>query len=229
MSQDGTRSLAHDRLAEQFDDLMNEYDVNRRLEVLIDEFLQDVDLNDKLVLDAGCGTGRGSLWLKRRGARVVALDIGYNLVKCAQKRCQCDTLAASVLSLPFGDNIFDVVFSTEVIEHTPSPLSAVLEMYRVLKPGGRLILSTPNWLWNFPVRLASRVGLRPYEGFENFVKPAELRGTLEKRGGRVIAHKGIHLFPFQFTTIQSLLRRLDVYGELLLPIMINQCIHCIKP
>lgn len=223
------KSLTHDRLADQFDELMNEYDVNRRLEVLIDEFLQSVDLNGKRVLEAGCGTGRGSQQLVRRGASVFALDIGFNLVKYTHQHCLCDVLVGSILSLPFPTGFFDVVFSTEVIEHTPDPLQAVLEMYRVLKPGGHLVLSTPNWLWQLPVRLASAVGLRPYKGFENFVKPSQLQQTLTDAGAQIVTHTGIHLLPFQLVFIQPILRRLDKYGARLLPIMINQCLHSTKP
>ena len=223
------KSLTHDRLADQFDRLMNAYDVNRRLAVLIDEFLQDVDLAGKRVLEAGCGTGRGSERLVQAGALVSALDIGFNLARFTRQRCACAAVVGSVLDLPFPDDVFDVVFSTEVIEHTPDPLQAVLEMYRVVKPGGHLVVSTPNWLWQLPVRAASAVGLRPYNGFENFVKPAQLRHTLTHAGGQIIAHKGIHLLPFQITAIQPLLRQLDNFGTFLLPLMINQCIHCLKP
>ena len=223
------KSLTHDRLTDTFDELMNEYDVNRRLEVLIDEFLQMVNLKDRLILEAGCGTGRGSQRLSSYGARVFALDIGFNLVDYTRQRCQCEPTVASILSLPFPDNIFDVVFSTEVVEHTPDPLQAVLEMYRILKPGGHLVLSTPNWLWQAPVRLASVMRLRPYAGFENFIKPSQLRQILTNVGGIIIAHKGIHLLPFQMTFAHFLLRKLDDYGHILLPVMINQCLHCIKP
>jgi 2-polyprenyl-3-methyl-5-hydroxy-6-metoxy-1,4-benzoquinol methylase len=223
------KSLAHERPVGEFDGLMNEYDVSRRLEVLIDEFLQDEPLRDKLVLDAGCGTGRGSQRLSSEGARVIALDIGIGLVYHTLTRCECEPAVANVLQLPFPDDTFDVVLSTEVIEHTPSPLTAVLELYRVLRPGGHLTLSTPNWLWQLPVRLASALRLRPYDGYENFVKPSQLRAVLEHAGGKVIDHRGIHLWPFQLTYAHSLLRKIDKHGRYLLPIMINQCVHCIKP
>ncbi len=223
------KSLTHDRLTDQFDGLMNEYDINRRLDVLINEFLKTIEMKDRLVLEAGCGTGRGSARLSSLGANVIALDIGMNLVNYTRQHCQCEPTVASVLALPFPNNTFDVVFSTEVIEHTPNPLQSVLEMYRTLKPGGHLVLSTPNWLWQAPVRLASAMKLRPYNGFENFVKPIDLRQTLISANGNVVAHKGVHLLPFQLTPIHPLLRKLDDYGDVLLPIMINQCIHCIKP
>lgn len=223
------KALAHDRLVDEFDALMNEYDVKRRLEVLIDEFLQYEDLCGKLTLDAGSGTGHGSRRLSDKGAWVVSIDIGFNLVHRTRRRCKCAPTVASVLHLPFADNTFDIVFSSEVIEHTPFPLIAAAELYRVLKPGGHMILSTPNWAWQLPVRLASALRLRPYDGFENFVKPARLRGVLEEAGCQIVKHKGIHLLPFQLSFAQSLLRRIDDYGHFLLPIMINQCLHCTKP
>jgi 2-polyprenyl-3-methyl-5-hydroxy-6-metoxy-1,4-benzoquinol methylase len=229
MSEINQRQLAHDRIADRFDDLMNEYDVARRLQTLIEEFLADVDLSGLLVLDAGCGTGRGTQALANQRADMVSLDLGFNLVKYTAARFTTRPLAGSVIDLPFADDSFDVVFSTEVIEHTPDPLAAAAEMYRVLKPGGHLVLSTPGWLWQFPVRLASWLKVRPYDGLENFVKAGDLRGRLAGLGAEVVKHKGIHLLPFQLGFLHPFLRYTDRFGEMLLPVMINQCIHCRKP
>jgi 2-polyprenyl-6-hydroxyphenyl methylase / 3-demethylubiquinone-9 3-methyltransferase len=226
---EASRALAHDRLADEFDTLMNEYDIRRRLEVLIDSFLSEVDLTDRMALDAGCGTGRGAERLAQRGARVTAIDIGPHLVRAAVRRSGCHAAQASILQLPFPASSFDVVFSTEVIEHTPAPLEAVQELYRVVKPGGHLVLSTPNWLWQWPVRAASRLRLRPYAGYENFVTPAALRKALADAGARIIDHTGLHLLPFQVQALQPLDRQLDRYGRRLLPLTINQCLHCQKP
>jgi 2-polyprenyl-3-methyl-5-hydroxy-6-metoxy-1,4-benzoquinol methylase len=156
------RMLAHDRLADRFDELMNERrDAARRRP------RQRVSRGGRSPrptgLDAGCGTGRATAALAGRGADVVAIDLGERLVARTRLRCACRPLVGSVMVLPFPDATFDVVLSTEVIEHVPDPALAVKEFARVLKPGGHLVLSTPNRFWQGPVRLASAIGLRPYD------------------------------------------------------------------
>lgn len=224
------REQAHERIAERFDAVMNRYDLERRLSVLIDGLLGDIDLTGKLALDGGAGTGHAAARLALRGARVVACDIGATLLRITRNRCpSCHAVNGDLLRLPFAENAFDIVFSTEAIEHTAQPLAAASELYRVLKPGGRLVLSTPNLAWLWAVRLSNRLGLRPYDGLENFVAPRALRTHFEQAGGRIIKHTGVHLLPFQLTPLQPLLRRLDKHGERLLPLMINQCISVEKP
>jgi 2-polyprenyl-6-hydroxyphenyl methylase/3-demethylubiquinone-9 3-methyltransferase len=90
------------------------------------------------------------------------------------------------------------------------------------------VLSTPNWLWQLPVRLASRLKLRPYDGLENFMSPGALRRAVTQGGLSLARHKGIHLLPFQFAFLWPALRGLDRFGGALLPLMINQCIHATK-
>lgn len=222
------RELTHDRLADSFDAVMNPYDVGRRMEVLVNDFLGEVALEGKLVLDGGCGTGRATAALAARGAKVVPLDLGFRLASYVKARYPSRPVNGNLLSLPFADGSFDVVVSSEAIEHTPDPGAAVAELCRVLKPGGHLVLSTPNWLWQFPVRLASSLKLRPYDGLENFMRPSLLRERIERAGLTVIDHRGIHLLPFQVKALWPLLRVLDRFGRPLLPLMINQCVHAAK-
>lgn len=223
------QSLTHDRLVGQTEEFGHPYDTQRRLEVLIDEFLGAKDLRNVLVLDGGCGAGQGTERLIERGARVIGLDYGPNLARVTQERYGAPTLVGSVLRLPFADGQFEIVYSSEVIEHTPDPLQAAHEFYRVLAPGGELVLSTPNWVWQIPVRVASTLGMRPYDGLENFVWSRRLREALEAKGATILAHRGIHLLPFQIPKITPLLRQLDTFGTAFLPLMVNQAIHCQKP
>jgi 2-polyprenyl-6-hydroxyphenyl methylase/3-demethylubiquinone-9 3-methyltransferase len=225
---DRSRELTHDRLTDRFDELMDDYDLGRRTEVLVDRFLGD-GLRDRLVLDAGCGVGGITRALVARGARVVALDIGPKLAAETRARCGCAAVVGTLSATGFRSGSFDVVVSSEAVEHTPDPRRAVVELYRLVRPGGALVISMPNRLWQAPVRAASAIGLRPYDGYENFLWPSELRRALESAGATVIEHRGIHLWPFQIAPLRRASRWVDRFGRALLPLMINQCLHCVKP
>lgn len=84
--------------------------------------------------------------------------------------------------------------------------------------------------WGHPMPLTeeSILRLRPYDGFENFNKPVILRRHIEGLGGRILEHRGIHLFHFQFKFFNEANRYFDQFGEFLLPVMINQAIFCQK-
>lgn len=230
MPEPGSRDkeLTHERLTARFDELMHDYDLGRRVETLVDDFLGG-DLRGKSVLDAGCGVGGLTKTLVARGARVVALDIGPTLAATTRQRCACAAVVGTLSSIGLCTNSFDVVFSTEAIEHTPDPRQSVTELYRLVKPGGHLAITTPNRLWQAPVRAASALGLRPYDGYENFLWPSELRRTLAGAGAEILDHRGLHLWPFQLSLLHGASRWVDRFGAALLPLMINQCIHCRKP
>jgi 2-polyprenyl-3-methyl-5-hydroxy-6-metoxy-1,4-benzoquinol methylase len=222
------KELAHDRLTERFDELMDEYDLGRRTDLLVDRFLGG-NLRGKRVLDAGCGVGGVTRALVAGGARVVALDIGRKLAAETRARCGCDAVVGTLDATGFASASFDIVLSSEAIEHTPDPRGSAIELYRLVKPGGALVLSMPNRLWQAPVRAASALGLRPYDGYENFLWPRQLRQALERAGAEIVEHRGLHLWPFQIKGLRPLSRWVDRFGVSLLPLMINQCLHCRKP
>jgi 2-polyprenyl-3-methyl-5-hydroxy-6-metoxy-1,4-benzoquinol methylase len=225
---DRARELTHDRLAARFDELMDDYDLSRRTELLVDRFLGE-SIRGKLVLDAGCGVGGITQALVRKGARVVAVDIGPKLAAETRARCGCAAVVGTLLALGFASESFDAVLSSEAVEHTPDPKRSIVELYRLVKPGGSLVLSMPNRLWQAPVRAASAIGLRPYDGYENFLWPGQVRRALESAGARIVEHRGIHLWPFQLRPLRPASRWMDRFGVTLLPAMINQCVHAVKP
>jgi SAM-dependent methyltransferase len=97
------------------------------------------------VLDAGCGR---SLFTEIRPSwpfRIVASDVDLDLID-GRARLFPDVrwLVAGAHPLPFRDGVFDAVFAGELIEHLPDPRPGVREFARVLRPGGALILTTPN-------------------------------------------------------------------------------------
>jgi SAM-dependent methyltransferase len=100
------------------------------------------------ILDAGCGAGKFfRMGLARQlGCHVVGADLGQNL----RKNSAIDSaVRANLKTQPFANNSFDVVNCRLVIEHLDAPKAALQEFHRVLKPGGRLAIFTPNLLHYF--------------------------------------------------------------------------------
>jgi len=115
------------------------------------------------VLDVGAGFGRHAYELARQGMRVAALDFAAGEVQGTK-----DTFAAMVAAgeipaerfvgvlrgdatrLPFADDSFDVVITSEVLEHIQNDVAAIAEMVRILRPGGAFAATVPTW---FPEKI----------------------------------------------------------------------------
>lgn len=109
------------------------------------------------VLDLGAGFGRHAFETARRGGHVIATDLALDEV-----RGTLETLAAMILdgevpegvtvsclqadglAMPFADASFDRIIVSEVLEHVPDDLSVLNELFRLLKPGGRLAATVPS-------------------------------------------------------------------------------------
>ena len=216
---------AHELLGDEFERALSTYDTRRRLEVLIDEFLPDSLVKGKTALDVGCGLGYFSERLVKRGASVLGCDVGPGLVERTRRRAGCETVVADALRLTeqFGPDRFDLVVSSECIEHTPDPQRALTEMVAVLRPGGYLAVSTPNVVWSPVVRLATAIGARPFDGLENFSSWASVRRALQGAGAAIVEERGLHLFPFQLP-LPTLSTWCDRHLQPLRGIMINICV-----
>lgn len=103
---------------------------------------------DLFTLDCGCGTGH-NLNLLRHYGRAVGIDITYSGVQYASSRGDRQVAQASATDLPFSQRQFDLVTSFDVIYALPDELekAAVAEMFRVLKPGGHLVLNVAALPW----------------------------------------------------------------------------------
>ena len=101
---------------------------------------------DLAILDAGCGTGGNALFLRRYG-RVVAVDLAAEAVLLSAARLPGALMRASVLELPVGDERFDLATSFDVLYHraVPDERAALAETWRVLRPGGRLLIRLPAY------------------------------------------------------------------------------------
>jgi SAM-dependent methyltransferase len=102
------------------------------------------DLNGRRVLDAGCGSGPLSAALRAKGAVVTGFDSSPAMVELARRRLGDDAdvhVADISRPLPFADGVFDDVVVSLVLHYLRDWTTPLAELRRVLKPGGRLLLS----------------------------------------------------------------------------------------
>ncbi|HYW40730.1 MAG TPA: class I SAM-dependent methyltransferase [Terriglobales bacterium] len=113
------------------------------------------------VLDIGCGTGHLAGELMRRGYEAWGVDFSDAMVRYAREHYDADRFqVGDIERIPFPDNSFDGVMSLGVMEYLSADEPALREMWRVLKPGGRAVITTPSSICPFYYmdRAAVKVG-----------------------------------------------------------------------
>lgn len=114
------------------------------------------------MLDIGCASGEWSEYWKNKGWDVYGVDVNETNVSLAQKKgvnaLVCDLSQNS--PLPYDDNSMDFIFAGEIIEHLVDTDRFIVELHRVLKVGGKAIITTPN-LVSFENRLRIFFGIYP--------------------------------------------------------------------
>lgn len=106
-----------------------------------DRYVKKHNIDNKIVLDVGCGYGRVLEQIANRIKEGYGCDFAPGNINMDR----IHMIKADVtINLPFTDDSFDVVICREVIEHLTNPYDCLKEMYRVIKPEGELILTTPN-------------------------------------------------------------------------------------
>lgn len=164
-----------------------QFRITRILKLLAEEIkTQDRPYN---LLDIGCGSGEISKQIANLGFRVYGIDISRRAIKTAKNRGIIAIVGDITNIFPFKDGFFDYVFAGEVIEHLFDVRHFLLETNRVLKPDGKLLLTTPN-LANLSDRIRLLIGENPRQ-----VTPV---------------HKFLHLHIRPFT-FKSLRRTFDLY------------------
>lgn len=167
-------------------------------------------------LDAGCGQGRHSLELLRRGCRPCALDLNpddlrytrYLLVDVARQQHAARpgsrpedypplpfvVLRGNAQRLPFPDASFDRVLCSEVLEHVPDPRQAAAELVRVLRPGGLLAVSVPTPVTEWGYRYSSDDYFNSPGGHVRIFAFGSLRRLLAAEGLEVVDLHFEHAF-----------------------------------
>ncbi|MGW5646692.1 methyltransferase domain-containing protein [Saccharopolyspora sp. NPDC003752] len=157
------------------------------------------------VLDLGCGAGRHAFELYRRGADVIAFDQDVEELEnvaamfAAMKAenqvpdgAAAQTVSGDALALPFPDEHFDCVIASEIMEHVPEDEKAMRELVRVVKPGGRVVVTVPR-AWPEKICWALSDEYHQVEGGHVRIYSAdELIGKLRDAGLRPAFHHYAH-------------------------------------
>jgi 2-polyprenyl-3-methyl-5-hydroxy-6-metoxy-1,4-benzoquinol methylase len=99
------------------------------------------EMRGKKVLDAGCGAGRFAEIALATGAEVTAMDLSQAVEACRRNlgdTTRLNVVQASIYEMPFRPGSFDFAYCIGVIQHTPDPKRSVLEICKMVKPGGQV-------------------------------------------------------------------------------------------
>jgi ubiquinone/menaquinone biosynthesis C-methylase UbiE len=153
-------------------------------------------LDERKVLEVGCGRGLTLLEFAKRGATVTGVDYARSAVSFCNslkeeackngndKRISAEFLYGDARSLPFGNEEFDIVYSVGLLEHFQEPSAILAEQCRVLKPGGVVIVQVPQKYSAYTIlkKVLMALGRWPYGAWELQYSERELRTLVLKTG-----------------------------------------------
>lgn len=167
-----------------------------------------VNLNDKNVIDVGCGGGILSEALAHKGANVTGIDLAPQSIDIAKLHLHESNLQINYECINIIDKAkqftgwFDVVTCMEMLEHVPEPKIIIENCVKLLKPGGLAFFSTLNrTLKSYALGVLAaeyilKLVPKGTHNYQQFIKPSELRTLLEQYGLNLIEIKGLNYNPF---------------------------------
>lgn len=154
--------------------------------------------SDGIILDAGGGTGRVSQYLRGKVAQILVADESLKMLREAQKKDGLQPVLSLTENLPFQNDTFDCIIMVDALHHVADQRKSTHELWRVLKPGGRLIIEEPD-IHSFGVKflaVAEKLALMrshflsPQQIITLFEgKPAVTRLELEDASAWIIVEK----------------------------------------
>jgi ubiquinone/menaquinone biosynthesis C-methylase UbiE len=215
-----------EEIGERFNQWVSPYDEGRRLQMV--QRLMPRNALTRTCLEVGCGTGAISKGIAPLVGCLTVADISASLARQVGELLHIAWLEQDACALSIPDESFDLVISSECIEHTPDPRRAIAEMARVVKRGGMLIVTSPNKLWFPLVWLAMKTKTRKFSGNERWLFPWEAQRILRNHGIGHIVMTGCHLLPWQLPFAKKVLPFFDRMGRILYPFMINYGLHGVR-
>ncbi len=177
------------------------------------------ELDGKLVLEIGAGSGRDSFPLAERGARVVQLDYAINSLRLLKRISESDGIPVRILggdtfALPFPDGTFDVVFHQGLLEHFRPDVAQKLvkENVRVLKPGGLLLIDVPQRYHIYTVVKHILIAVNKwFAGWERSFSVGELERVMKNNGLTPEYRYGAWMYPsFVYRVGREVFKKLGV-------------------
>jgi 2-polyprenyl-3-methyl-5-hydroxy-6-metoxy-1,4-benzoquinol methylase len=182
-------------------------------------FMRNYLLDSKplLILDIGCGTGLNAGILKKMGHDIKGIDVSEAGVDKFVSEGFEGKVADASESIPYEDETFDLVYASEIIEHVADTESLLREINRVLKPGGAVLLSTPNssfWVYRLFALLGTTLSELQHVGHIRFFSVSSLTTFIENSDFSIESVGGRNMYMVFNDAIGKLLKKLPT-GKLL--------------
>lgn len=188
-----------------YDNFARNYDQNRYRsdqQKKIDERAKSVvldlagDVEHKLMLDCGCGTGRFADLFEQRGARVVGMDTSENMIKIAKKKVpSAEFVIGDVFNMPFKERQFDILVCSQVLTHLHEYKKPLLEMKRIIKENGTITIDIRNILWPFrPLQILKQKIARNREYAPHYTHAGNIKKICNSIGLEIEKFRGVGLF-----------------------------------
>lgn len=166
-------------------------------------------VKDKIVLDIACGEGYGSFLISDKAKQVYGVDINQEIVQFASQKYKKNNLSfleGSTSKIPLDDNTVEVIISFETIEHHDEHDEMILEMKRVLKPDGLIMMSSPDKFYYSDERNYKNI-FHVKELYKN-----EFKVLVEKYFDQVHLLSQTHINGVSLILDENKQRSLEIYG-----------------